>query len=144
MPEKANLPQGSIGQCPDGRFVYARKGESNDHAMERVCGLGQARQLVKSTNTVELFEESRKVGEITNGDKTYVAEVFELGQSVGVVWKHANGVESVEIFGKPLPESAIASWASAGLTLHIEEEIPVEGTESSTSEPSSTPLQATS
>jgi hypothetical protein len=141
MPE--NMPKGAVGQCPDGRFVYPRKGESNDHAMERVCGLGQAAQLVKSTNMIELFEESRKVGEITNTDKTYIAEVFELGQSAGIVWKHSDGVESIEVFRKPIPESAIQSWANGGLEMHLKDEIAT--TTSETTEPESgSPIRATS
>lgn len=31
-------PRGSVGQCPDGRWVYPRRNESPDAAMARVCG----------------------------------------------------------------------------------------------------------
>jgi len=31
------LPPGAVGKCPNGKLVYARKGESKEAAMRRVC-----------------------------------------------------------------------------------------------------------
>ena len=50
-------------------------------------------------------------------ESTYVGNVYKLGSTILVIWRHTNQELTVEIFPEPIPDSAVESWTKSGLTM---------------------------
>jgi hypothetical protein len=49
--------------------------------------------------------------------QTIVGNVYRLGRTILVVWRHTNDELTVEVFPDPIPDSAMESWANGGLEM---------------------------